>query len=213
MDAIHRLYDLELKIRPEEVTRLLGYGRDKVPDRVNKILSEIEDRAPELLEPRCAWRRLRRHDLTHSPYLYHADEVALCLVTIGPKLEEALENYKREGQLGRALVLDMYGSAAAEAAAEAANAVIETELTEKGYYCSHRFSPGYACWDVKEQKWVLPTLESEELGVTLTEGCMMSPRKSITFAVTFAENPVESKHDHSCGSCGMIDCLYKRPEC
>jgi hypothetical protein len=212
MDAIQRLYNLEINIKREEVTRLLGYGRGEVPDRVKKILSEIEERAPELLDPKCAWRRLRRHDLSHSPYLYHVDAVALCLVTIGPKLEEALEDYKREGQLGRALVLDMYGSAAAEAAADAANAVIESALTEKGYYCSNRFSPGYACWDVKEQKWVLPTLEGEELGVTLTEGFMMSPRKSITFAVTFGETPVQSKHDHTCANCGMVDCLYKREE-
>jgi 5-methyltetrahydrofolate--homocysteine methyltransferase len=140
------------------------------------------------------------------------DDVALCLVTIGPRLEEELEKYKREGQLGRALVLDMYGSASAEAAAEAAHSAIEAELTEKGYYCSQRFSPGYACWDVKEQEWVLPTLEGDELGVTLTEGCMMSPRKSITFAVTLAESPVHSRHEHSCGDCGMVDCLYKRDE-
>ena len=138
--------------------------------------------------------------------------MALCLVTIGPKLEEELENYKREGQLGRALVLDMYGSAAAESAADAANAAIEAELAEKGLYCSTRFSPGYACWDVREQKWVLPALEADKLGVTLTEGFMMSPRKTITFAMTLADSPVESRHEHSCGTCGMIDCLYKRDE-
>jgi hypothetical protein len=212
MDSIHRLHDLEIKVKPAEVGRLLGYGRDQVPDRVQSMLAEIEQRAPQLIEPKCAWRRLRRHDLSHSPYLHYVDEVALCLVTIGPKLEEELEKYKREGQLGRALVLDMYGSAAAEAAADAANAVIEAELSEKGRYCSSRFSPGYACWDVKEQEWVLPTLAGEELGVTLTEGFMMSPRKSITFAVTLADSPVESRHEHSCGSCGMIDCLYKRDE-
>jgi cobalamin-dependent methionine synthase I len=106
----------------------------------------------------------------------------------------------------------MYGSAAAEAAADSANAAIERELSDKGRYCSHRFSPGYACWDLKEQEWILPALEGEELGVTLTEGFMMSPRKSISFAVTFADSPVESRHEHSCNSCGMIDCLYKRSE-
>jgi hypothetical protein len=212
MDTIHRLYDLQFTVKPGEVERLLGYGRGEMPDRVKTMLSEIEERAPRLIEPKCAWRRLRRHDLSHSPYLHYVDDVALCLVTIGPKLEEELDDYKREGQLGRALVLDMYGSAAAEAAAEAANAAIVGKLAEKSLYCSTRFSPGYACWDVKEQQWVLPALDSEEVGVTLTEGFMMSPRKSITFAVTIADSPVESRHEHTCGSCGMVDCLYMRDE-
>lgn len=212
MEAIHRVNDLQVKIKPEEMGRLLGYGRGDLPERVTAILAEVEGRAAELLEPRCAYRRMRRHDFSHSQYLYHVDKAVLCLVTIGGKLEAAVEQYKNDGQLGRALVLDTYGSAAAEATADAANAAIESELSEKGLYCSYRFSPGYACWDVKEQSWILPALESEELGVSLTEGYMMRPRKSISFAVTFADSPVESRHEHSCDSCGMIDCLYKLPD-
>ena len=212
MEAINRLYDLEYKVKADEIARLLGYGRNEMPDRVKEILSEIEGRAPELLEPRCAYRLMRRHDLSHSPYLYHVDAVVLCLVTIGPKLEAAVEEYKREGQLGRALVLDTYGSAAVESAADFVNAVIEEELTEKGHCCSPRYSPGYACWDVKEQSWILPTLEAEGIGVKLTEGCMMVPRKSISFAVTYADSPVESRHKHDCAICGMVDCLYERTD-
>jgi hypothetical protein len=173
------------------------------------MLSEIESRQASLIEPRCTYRYARRHDLSHSPYLYHVDHAVLCLVTIGDKLEAAVQEYKSEGHLGRALVLDTYGSAAAEASADAANAVIEREITDKGMFCSPRFSPGYACWDVKEQGWILPVLNSEELGVKLTEGYMMVPRKSISFAVTCADSPVDSKHEHNCGSCGMVDCLYK----
>lgn len=212
MDSITRLYDIEITIDPAEVARLLGYGREEVPDRVQTILDEIVAKQPDLIEPRCAYRRLKRHSLAHSPYLYHVDDVVLCLVTIGPGVEQALEEEKRKGRLGRALVLDMFGSAAAEAAAEAANTAIVNDYLEKGLYCSHRFSPGYACWDVKEQQWILPTLEGEELGVGLTEGSMMSPRKSITFAVMIGDTPVESRHEHSCDSCGTIDCLYKRSD-
>jgi hypothetical protein len=212
MDTIHRIRDLEINVKSEEMARLLGYGRSKVPERVMSLIGEVEGQLPQIVEPSCAYRLLRRHDLAHSPYLYHVDMVVLCLVTIGGKLEAAVESHKTEGDLGRALVLDTYGSAAAEAAADSANAAIEQELAGKSLYCSPRYSPGYACWDVKEQLWILPTLESEELGVTLTEGYMMVPRKSVSFAVTLGDSPVESKHDHSCGNCGMIDCLYKLPD-
>jgi cobalamin-dependent methionine synthase I len=212
MDAIHRIDNLDIKVKREEMSRLLGYGRSGLPERVEALLSEIEKQADELIEPRCAYRFLKRHDLAHSPYLYHVDNTALCLVTIGAKLEAAVNEYKEKGELGRTLVLDTYGSAAAEATAEAANEIIERELSKKGLYCSQRFSPGYACWDVKEQSWILPVLESEALGVTLTEGCMMVPRKSVSFAVTIADSPMDSRHEHTCDSCGMIDCLYKLPD-
>lgn len=212
MDAIHRIHDLEISVKRDEMARLLGYGRSKVPDRVTALIAEIEERSRDIIKPKCAYRILRRHDLAHSQYLYHVDTVVLCLVTIGSELEAAVEKHKLDGDLGRALVLDTYGSAAAEAAADAANAAIEHEVCEKGRYCSPRFSPGYACWDVKEQSWILPTLDSEELGITLTEGYMMVPRKSVSFAVTIGDSPAESKHDHSCDKCGMIDCLYKLPD-
>jgi hypothetical protein len=212
MGEIQRLYDLEINVKPEELNRMLGYGRNKVPDRVKEMVAEVEERTRSLIEPRCAWRFVQRHDLAHSPYLYHVDHAVLCLATIGDKLEAAVQDYKDRGHLGRALVLDTYGSAAAEAAADAANAIIERDISGKGMYCSHRFSPGYACWDVKEQGWILPSLESEEIGVTLTEGFMMRPRKSISFAVTCADTPVDSRHEHSCNSCGMVDCLYKLNE-
>ena len=212
MDAIHHIRNLEINVKREEMARLLGYGRSKVPERVTSLIGEVEEQSPQLLEPSCAYRLFRRHDLAHSPYLYHVDMAVLCLVTIGGKLEAAVEKHKTEGDLGRALVLDTYGSAAAEAAADAANAAIEQELADRGLYCSPRFSPGYACWDVKEQSWILPTLESKELGVTLTEGYMMVPRKSVSFAVTLGDSPVESKHEHSCDNCGTIDCLYKLPD-
>jgi hypothetical protein len=212
MEEIRRLFDLEINVKPEELHRMLGYGRRKVPERVSDMLAEIEARKSSIVEPRCAWRHVRRHDLAHSPYLYHVDNAVLCLVTIGEKLEAAVREYKSQGHLGRALVLDTYGSAAAEAAAEAANEMIEREITNQGMYCSPRFSPGYACWDVKEQGWILPVLESEELGVSLTDGFMMNPRKSVSFAVTYADTPVDSRHEHSCNSCGMVGCLYKTDE-
>ena len=212
MDTIHRVDRLEVEVNIEEVARSLGYVRGEAPKRVASLIAEAQTQAANLLEPRCVYRRMRRHDLSHSPYLYHVDAAALCLVTIGPRLEAAVEAYKREGDLSRALVLDAYGSAAAEAAADAANAIIEREICGKGMYCSPRFSPGYACWDIKEQSWIVSALEGQTLGVTLTEGFMMVPRKSISFAVVFGESPRESRHEHTCDVCGMVECLYKRPD-
>jgi hypothetical protein len=211
MDVIHRISGFDVTVKRAELARLLGYGRAEIPDRVSQMIDDIEDRALSLITPACAYRAMRRHDLSHSPYLYHTDDVVLCLVTIGGKLEDQSDEYKNQGDLSRALVLDVYGSAAVEACADAAQAMIESDLNARGLHSSPRFSPGYACWNVKEQEWILPILEGEEIGVRMTEGFMLVPRKSVTFAMTFSEKPVESRYKHSCEVCGMVDCHYKRP--
>jgi hypothetical protein len=212
MKTIQRAHNFPITIKQEEISRILGYGDTTIPGRVLTMLEEIGAAARGLIEPACAYRTLTADEIAASAYLRGIEQAALCLVTIGGKLEAAVEKEKNVGDLSRAIILDTYGSAAAEACADAAEALINGEINKQGLKCSRRFSPGYSGWDVAEQKWVLPALEGEELGVTLTEGCMMVPRKSITFAVTIGENPVEMRRAASCEVCGLLNCKYRHTD-
>ncbi|MFH1754391.1 MAG: hypothetical protein ABIA59_01695, partial [Candidatus Latescibacterota bacterium] len=138
------------------------------------------------------------------------EQVVLCLVTIGGQLEMSVDKHKQAGDLSRALILDTYGSAAAEAAADVAEGIIRAEIVNKGLTYSKRFSPGYGGWNVAEQGWVVPALEGDKLGVRLTQGLMMIPRKSITFAVTYGESPVSLRDEDMCDVCDMVTCRFKR---
>jgi hypothetical protein len=207
---VQRERNLPVSIPPGEVPRLLGYGEADVPERVQRLLAEVEREAQRLLQPACAWLRSEGGVWTQSPYLRELEEVALCLVTVGPCLEEAVDVQHRAGDLGRSLILNAYGSAAAEAAADAANRLIREAVEGEGLRCSRRFSPGYGGWDVSEQRWIVKVLDGERLGVALTEGCMMEPRKSITFAVNIGEDPKEMREDNPCDSCDLEDCSHRR---
>jgi hypothetical protein len=211
MSTIHRSEGFPINIRSKEIARVLGYRSKGMPRRVLALLEEVEQTAvtSELISPACAYRYFRKEELTSSAYLHNLDYLALCLVTIGSRLEEIVEEKKNEGDLSRAIIFDTYGSAAAEACADAAESIISREAEAMGLKCSKRFSPGYSGWDVAEQKWILPALESEALGVSLTEGCMMVPRKSITFAVTIGQDPVEMRKASACDVCGLSDCGYR----
>lgn len=212
MNTIKRMLAFPIAVKREEIARVLGYGASGIPERVAALLDEIEPIALGLVSPACAYRTLDANDLMVSPYLRGIESAALCLVTIGSGLEAAVEKEKGDGDLSRALILDTYGSAAAEACADAAEAFIRDEAAPKGLRCSLRFSPGYSGWDVAEQRWILPALEGTALGVTLTEGCMMVPRKSITFAVTIGIEPVEMRHATSCEVCGLLNCRYRHTD-
>jgi hypothetical protein len=207
---IYRSFDFPLAVERDEIARVLGYGVKEVPARAREVIDKAERTAKGLIATASAYRFLDNKEFEHSEYLSCLDKVVLCLVTIGGGLEEVVEKQKRNGDLSFALVLDGYGSAAAEAAADTAEAVIKKKIKSQGLKCSTRFSPGYGGWNVAEQKWIVPALDGEELGVRLTEGCMMVPRKSITFAMTYGESPVSMRDGEMCEVCEMENCRFRR---
>jgi len=207
---IRRESGFSIEIQQDEVSGLLGYNDRPIPERVQAVLEEIEARATPLLEPACTILRPGADVLSRSPFLQHLDDAVLCLVTIGDGVESAMDAYDRAGEIGRALMMNVFGSAAAEATADVANAIIREDVAREGLRCTRRFSPGYGGWDISEQRWLLPALDGTSLGVSLTEGCMMVPRKSITFAVNVGENPAEMRDDNACDGCELINCKYRR---
>jgi len=210
MSQVVRNHDLPMATRRDEISRLLGYGGRQVPARVRRLLTDVETEAKGLLRPASAHLQVDAAALARSSFLRDLDTVVLCLVTIGPALEEAVKAHHHAGELSRSLVLNAYGSAAVEVAADAANEIIRKEFERRELRCSRRFSPGYGGWEVSEQRWILEGLEAERLGVSLTEGCMMVPHKSSTFAVNVGVSPREMRHDNACDSCGLTTCNYRR---
>jgi hypothetical protein len=211
MSNIHVERGFTISVEREEIARCLGYGGGRIPPRVAAMLDEIETSSAALLEPACAYRMMTSDEYFHSHYVCHVGALAVCLVTIGPKLEKVVARHREAGDLSRALILDSYGSAAAEAAADAAEKIVRARILESGLKCSPRFSPGYGGWNVAEQKWVFAALSGEALGVRLTEGCMLDPRKSITFAMTIGDQPVDMRDAEVCEYCGMVNCRFKHP--
>ena len=212
MTKIHEATGFEISVRRDEIARSLGYGHNQVPGRVIAVLEEIEKTAPKLIEPACSYRMMTNDEYFHSHYVCHIGALVVCLVTIGPKLEEVVGKYRDAGDLSRALILDSYGSAAAEAAAEAAERLIRAKIAESGLKCSPRFSPGYGGWNLAEQKWLFASVDGDALGVRLTEGCMLVPRKSITFAMTLGDQPVDMRDTDVCEYCGMVNCRFRHQE-
>ncbi len=198
MSKILTAKGLTISVQRDEIARCLGYGSNRIPPRVTSVIDEMEKSAPALLEPACAYRMMTSDEYFHSHYVCHIGALVVCLVTIGPRLEEVVNTYRDAGDLSRALILDSYGSAAAEAAADAAEMVIRSKIADLGLKCSPRFSPGYGGWNVAEQKWVFAAVEGDALGVSLTEGCMLVPKKSITFAMTVGDQPVDMRDAEVC---------------
>jgi hypothetical protein len=206
------LEDFSVAIDPAGVRRSLGSKGRRRPapgERYDGLLNEMTEVGGGLIAPKGIYMYAAGRDLAGSKVFAHLDRMAFCVCTIGPALEAEVTRLAGAGELLRAVVLDSIGSVAAEAVADHIDAKIGEESAREGLKTSCRASPGYGDWDVREQEAIFRLLPAERVGVRLGETFMMTPRKSISFAMHVAKNPERLRSENSCGNCGRTDCLYR----
>ncbi len=202
---------LQVRVSRDEVLRNLGYRRDAHPrPRVARRLEELWPEAEAALRPRGAFRLVVDAEAAAAGMPGPTQEVAVGVCTVGADLEQEAHRRQEAGDLLDALLLDAFGSAAAEAAADALNRSLCRELSREDRHPAPRISPGYGRWDVRGQGALLAMLPTEELGIHLTKGLMMVPRKSVSFAVRMKPEPHRGAASR-CALCEMDDCAYRRP--
>lgn len=209
---------LEPPLEREAVLRCLDYPADREPSgRVAALLDEVLDEARALLAARGGWcplalDRCAEIGLSALP----ARGLALGLVTVGPALEARVTALQAGGALTRALILDACGSAAAEEAADLLSAHLLGELgmvLDPGAPAGTpgcRLSPGYRGWGLGNQPALLAMLGADRIGVSLSPGLMMQPRKSISFAMWLGATQRPVAGLAGCRACGLRRCRYLR---
>jgi hypothetical protein len=208
-DAV--VLDLEVDVARDEVYRYLGYRRGgRRSARSQERLAELWPKALGLLHPRGAHRVVERSRAAAAGMPEAGLKVGVAVCTIGAELEEASAACAARGELLDALLQDAIGSAAAEAAADSLNLALCTVAADAGAHAAPRVSPGYGSWDVSFQGKLLALLPARELGITLTTGQMMVPRKSVSFAVSFEERqPKGHRAGSACERCGLERCRHR----
>jgi hypothetical protein len=225
-EAASGVLALAIDVQPDEVRRLLGGGGGAGPAsagpaqagpapagrRSAKLEAALDawwPRALALLSPRGAWRIVTGEAAAAAGMPEPGAWAGLGLCTIGDALEVESSRLAATDLLA-ALVVDAVGSAAAEAAADALNARLCAQAAARGLFAAPRLSPGYGAWDVACQERLLALLPAAALGVTLTSGQMMRPRKSVSFAAPLLPAPPEGAAGSPCERCGLRHCRHRR---
>jgi len=124
------------------------------------------------------------------------DSIAAFVVGAGEGIRERSEEYKQRGEYLKSHAIQALAIETAEAAAEwvhrriredwgFADAAEMTMLDRfKSKYRGRRYSFGYAaCPNLDDQTVLFELLQPEDIGVQLTEGCMMEPEASVSAIV------------------------------
>ncbi|WP_071458867.1 methionine synthase [Bacillus massilinigeriensis] len=126
------------------------------------------------------------------------DYVGMFAVTAGKGIRQAAQAWKQEGRFFESHAIQALALESAEGLAE----LIHRQMRDRwGFpdlpsmtmkdrfaakYQGQRFSFGYpACPELEDQKKLFGLLKPEEIGIELTEGCMMEPEASVT-AIVFS---------------------------
>jgi len=114
----------------------------------------------------------------------NAERLALFAVTLGSDTPRAITSGFESKDFALASMLDALASESADLTAEVAERRYEEHLREAGWGGTDggvlRYSPGYCGWNVTGQKRLFQYLEPEQIGLTLTDSCLMQPLKSVS---------------------------------
>jgi hypothetical protein len=221
------LEDLPLAISRDEALRFQGYrtGTDVPTSEVAALFEEARALALPLIRPRVAYRavpaRLEGRDaLAAGGETFRIPEIGrfwgqvthagIGLCTIGDALETRVRRLFDARELPLAVMLDSIGSAATEHLAESANDRLCRLAIPLGLRVTNRISPGYAGWDVADQRGVFRLGGGESAGIRLNEACVMTPGKSISFMVGIGPHARVDHYFTQCRRCWMRDCAYRR---
>ena len=205
----------------------IGYDTNcRLSTRIASLIDEYVENAYYLIEPSysCVIRDINLVQDSHvviegeivfeskviAPLLEQCEKAAVFLVTIGEHLEEMAHRLAEDGLIVQATVLDAIGSVAAEGVADYVQGKIKETANNQGLVISQRFSPGYCDWDISQQRTVFWAVSGDSMGIHLTDGYLMIPRKSISGVIGIGPRDSNVENYNPCRTCDKHDCQGRR---
>lgn len=219
---------LDVRVDEHEACRCMGCRTNKPlrPDIQNELDQRLAE-AHDLIEPKAAYTILDVARMTdtelqlagappfHGPiagFLKPARRVAVCVVTIGPRLERyAAQLMKGDDVLG-GYTLDAIGSAAADLACDALMDHLQLNVVSNDEAITPPFSPGYCGMSVDQQAPLFTIVDGGVIGVRLNASMMMSPVKSVSALIGVGPQEEVVYHGVPCQWCDLEKCHMRRSE-
>lgn len=226
------IHNIRLSLKNSEVLRRQGFAREaKVRPKIKLLIQELlasVKKAP-LLEPAVAYEyygvrsikggqiSLEGDKTLHAPLLSaifpEAKELAVILMTIGPKLEEQVTDYSTKGAALQGMTLDGIGSTAVDKLVSEVLRFIATEVSSRGYEISSPVNPGMPGFPLTEQSTLLGLVNAGEIGVSLTASGVLVPRKSTCMVIGTGPQMTRWTQAEVCARCSLKEsCPYKVTE-
>ena len=211
-----------------EALRYMGYRGQDLPEELKEEIETVLQEACQVARPRKTAARFALERLPEGirlsgtslvltgkdikRHLEGARECIALALTLGTEAERRILYYEKT-DLARAVLLDASCSALVEAELDDYEAQIVGQAEAEGLATNWRFSPGYGDLPLELQRPLAEVLQlTKRIGVTVSENCLMFPRKSVTaFIGLFDPAEKVSGRRITCAECVLKgDCEFRR---
>lgn len=215
-----------LKVDRAEVLRYLGYRGQEIDTALEEKLCQLTARCMEVATPQylhaeypvevlpdgvsvCGTSLVFRGEDIRR-HLYEAERCALLAATLGAAVERELLVLERRS-VTDAVIFDAVCTALIESVTDRCESELVAAAAAEGKYTNFRYSPGYGDFPLSIQRELLMALEApKRIGLTVTENCLMIPRKSVTAVVGIFDRP-QPTSKRGCESCNLREsCQLRR---
>lgn len=212
-----------MDIRTKEAVRYLGYGRHAIDERTLELIQDSFRELDQVADARFVYRifeiieqneneltigNLKIQSKNLAKNLKGCKQVIIFGATLGTGVDLMMKRYS-VSDMTKAVVLQACAAAVLEEYCDTIQKEIAKEL-DAGLYLRPRFSPGYGDFSILHQKELLQMLEApKKIGLTLTEGYMLTPTKSVTALLGMSKDAKECDIK-GCEACTKEDCIYRR---
>lgn len=214
----------KLEIDRREVYRYLGYRGKEADAATARLVEDCLEALEQAGEPNmvmkeypltiledgtidCGCFQTKSKNLAKN--LGGCGRVLLMAATLGLGVDRLFHRYGKL-QMTKAVILQAASTAMIEAYCNELCYRWAAEYEAKGWYLRPRYSPGYGDFSLNCQQRILDGLEAgRRLGITLTDGGLMVPTKSVT-AVCGVSSEKQVCLVEGCEACGKTACEYRR---
>ena len=137
--------------------------------------------------------------------LRDCEEVVLFAATLGAEADRLISQYSRR-DISQGALMEAAATALIEDYCDRCQQELEAQLNEEKKTLRPRFSPGYGDFDIKHQKDMVNLLDlPRQIGVTLTDGGMLAPSKSVTAVMGIAHLEEDAVEGETTGASGQSE--------
>ena len=221
------LRDLEIDVQLHDLLMLLGAKPERVQlyEQMLELSQNVLAELPSLVRPAAIYDVF---DVSHAEparlvlrdghafeshivatQLAQAQQIAVAVCTIGPLVEEQSSRAFDEGRSLEGLVLDNAGSLALDCLSLAVVKHLQNVAASRGLQASVSIQPGSRDSALEDQAVIRELLPTEEIDVTLTEGLLLKPLKSLSLLVGYGHDMPEPEQVLQCHGCPRRqDCAF-----
>lgn len=215
-----------MKADRKETLRYLGYRGQEIEEQTMQMIEETTEELERGCMPKSIYREyscevaegrvnlggLVIESQNLATNLKGCERAVLLAATIGRAADFMIKKYS-VANMAKAAIVQAAGAACIESYVDEVEQSIREDANRRGLYLRPRFSPGYGDFALEHQKDIFRMLECHKrIGVTLTEGNLMMPSKSVSAVIGLTSKERESCQMEKCSLCAKTDCAFRIQE-